>query len=225
MLAVAAASFVTALVLRQPSDELTSPSAPLVLLGIGHVWPDSPMEGTPTEVARAFASEALGWKDVIAEEDPPGDPTGPVWVRLENTGAVEHVKVLTVPSPDGGRSIFQVATESIAGGPNVGAREPGSPGTIITVIAAPGAIRANVSVRTSAIDQISIDVDFAESMQAPEPPATTLGAGDSRPALPTGGSVSVDIGVDDPLQVSSVLVRYLDQDGRVISAVGGHYTP
>jgi hypothetical protein len=183
------------------------------------------MEGTPVEVATAFASEALGWTGAIAEEDPPGDPTGPVWVRLKHPTAVEYLKVLTVPSLDGGRSIFQIGTESIAGGPNVGAREPGSPGTIITIVAAPGAVRANLSVRTVTTDQISVDVEFAESTQAPELPVTTLGEGSSGSALPTGGSVAVDIGVDDPLEVASVLVRYLDNNGRIIGAVGGHYTP
>ena len=213
-----------AIMSSSPGAVLPMGGRPPIVLGDGHVWPERPMEGDPVEVALAFASEVLGWSDAIATEDPPGDPAGPVWVRLAHELAIEPVMVLVGPVAGEGRALFQVSSGpalSIA----IGVIEPGQPGTRLTVPVLSSAVSAEATLRVGDGEHLTVTADLTGGADATEvtlhSSSNITVATDRTEAA--GSATHVEIPLDDPWEVRSVLVRYLDSDGRTVGAVGGHF--
>ena len=178
------------------------PSAlPLVRLGEGHVWPETPVDGSPTEVALAFASEVLSWDNATAIKDPEGDPSGPMWISLQHDGAIEPVKVLTSPMTDLGRVLVQVGVPS-AMGLIAGAIEPGEPGSAVSLPHINGAVAAHLTLRLSDGKQLVVE---------------------TAPGDLEAGRVEIP-NIEDPREIRTVLIRYFDDHDHVIAAIGGDFS-
>jgi hypothetical protein len=193
----------------EPGSVATSPTSrftielPGVVLGDSHVWPETPRQGTPAELATAFAIEVLEWDDPAAIPDPDADPSGPVWVNVNpRSEVVAFGHVLTVPVPEGGRVIIQVGNQFFTGGPVVGSIE-GAAGTRIEVIRVQYSVGAEITIRLKDGTQIAVVEEFDEN---------------------AAGIGQIDIPqIPEPSDIASILVRYVDIAGDVNAVSGGHY--
>lgn len=105
------AALAVGLVIGVPALLLDSdgPATSSESLGVDHVWPDEGIEGDPVDVARAFATELLGWTDASFSMEPGSDPEGTAWVVIDQEGT-DPVVVETVPIGDGRTALSQVGS-------------------------------------------------------------------------------------------------------------------
>lgn len=166
-----------------------------VRLGVGHVWPAESRQLSPEALASAFAAELLGWVHVTTTVESGSDPSGPVWVTLQQPGSPE-LKVLTAPLPEGGRVLFQVGDPL-----SIRAVEPGQPrGWRIELEQPTDAVSADLTIRT-------LDT------------TVVLNAGTAE--LRRGYIETLkDV---DPRRIEAMLVRYRNSDGGVVAAAGGSF--
>ena len=196
--AVAVILAVPLALLDQRDGETTAPvSLTPVELGADHVWPDMPREGSPVDLAAAFAGEVLGWVDATTTAFGQADPTGPIWVRIEAPGR-PNLEVLTAPTPSGGRVVIQVGSPL-----SIGADDPDDPEAWwIALQYVDGATSADASIRPVGREQtVMVDVGPAE--------------------IKAGRFELLD--AVDIRSIGSLLVRYRDAAGNVIAASGGHF--
>ncbi len=166
-----------------------------VALGDGHVWPEEPLRGSPTDVALAFAVEVLGWTDAVATPDPEADPNAPVLVRLQRPG-VAGLDLFTSPVGDEGRVLIQVGMPS-----GHGAVEPGQlAGSRVFLAQVPGAEQADITIRDANGRLLILHADLDDLNQG----------------------VATTDDIPDAESIRTVLIRYRDGEGSVITAAGGH---
>lgn len=197
-IAVAVILAVPLALLGQRDGETTAPVPPTpVELGADHVWPDTPREGSAVDLAAAFAGEVLGWMDPTATVFGQADPAGPIWVQIEAAGR-SNLDVLTAPTPSGGRVLIQVGSP-----PTIGADDPDDPEAwSVALRYEDGATSADVSVRPTGSEQTAmVEVGPVEMK------AGRLELFDAVKIRPIG----------------SLLVRYRNAAGDVITASGGHF--
>jgi hypothetical protein len=166
-------------------------------LGSGYVWPEEPSSSLPEALGAAFAVEVLGWDEATVESDPGSDPTGPVWVKVSAPGR-EAIDILTAPQDGSGWVLYQIGVPSA-----VFAVVPGEPGaTGIGLVQPSGATHAEVTVRL-----VPSDMEIVLAADADD--------------LANGRVETSEI--PDAQQVATVMVRYLDNNGDVITATGGNF--
>ena len=199
----------------EPGSVATSPTSdftielPGVVLGDSHVWPETPRQGTPAELAAAFAIEVLKWDDPAAIPDPDADPSGPVWVNVNpRSEGVAFGHVLTVPVPEGGRVIIQVGNQFFTGGPVVGSID-GAAGTRIEVIRVQYSVGAEITISLKDGTQVVVVDEFEVIDES---------------GVTARGISQIDIPqIPEPSDIASILVRYVDIAGDVNAVSGGHY--
>ncbi len=166
-----------------------------VELGLGHIWPDEPGSSSPEALGAAFAVEVLGWDDATVERLQDSDPAGPVWVQVSAPGR-EPIDMLTAPQSGPGRVIMQIRMP-----PGHYAVVPGElRGTGFGLVQPAGATHAEVTVRLIGSDTEIVFGADAEDVEK--------------------GSVETSE-IPDAQQVVTVLIRYLDNHGDVITVTGG----
>jgi len=198
----------------EPGSVATSPTSdftielPGVVLGDSHVWPETPRQGTPAELATAFAIEVLEWDDPAAIPDPDADASGPVWVSVTpRSEVVAFGHVLTVPV-EGGRVIIQVGNQFFTGGPVVGSIDGGT-GTRIDVIRVQYSVGAEITIRLVDRTQVVVVDEFEVIDEF---------------GVTARGISQIDIPqIPEPSDIASILVRYVDIAGDVNAVSGGHY--
>ena len=165
-------------------------------LGLGHVWSDGSGSTSPEALGTAFATQVLGWDQATVVNKDNADPTGPVWIQISQRDR-EPIDMATSPDPEAGRVSLQIGEPS-----TIRAVIPGEPaGTRIGLVSYPGATRAEVTVRTFTSDTEVVFAAGSEELQA--------------------GYVDT-AKIPDAGQVATVLVRYLDDNGGVVTATGGY---
>ena len=169
---------------------VTTDASP-VPLGADHLWPETPRNDTPSELAQDFATTVLGWQDI---DDPwaiefPDDVT---WVRIQRADSPELVVVATTVSPDGNPVIVEAGH-----GVDLSRTETG--GTKVGLAMVPQASEGEIIVRMSdgsyEVKTVAFDPDN------PSP-------------------VDTDLPQVDPSSIVSVLIRYKDETGQVIRVYG-----
>lgn len=179
------------------SPELTDTTAimttdaPPVPLGADHLWPETPRNDTPSELAQDFATSVLGWQDI---DDPWAIefPDGVTWVRIQLADSPELFVVATTVTPDGNHVIVEAGH-----GVDLSRSETG--GTKVGLAMVPGASEGEIIVRMSdgsyEVETVAFDPDN------PSP-------------------VDTDLPQVDPSSIDSVLIRYKDETGQVIRVYG-----
>ncbi|HSM44749.1 MAG TPA: hypothetical protein VK969_07005, partial [Acidimicrobiia bacterium] len=106
------AALAVMLVIGVPALLLDSdgPTATPLSLGVDHVWPDEGVEGGPIDVARAFATEVLGWADASFSIEPGSDSEGAAWVVI-NQAERDALVVETVQIGEGRTALSQVGSD------------------------------------------------------------------------------------------------------------------
>ena len=167
-------------------------------LGSSYIWPEQPGSSSPEALGAAFAVEVLGWDKATVERLPGDDPAGPVWVQVNQPGR-EPIDMLTAPHLGLGRVLHQVGMP-----PTVGPAVPGETGsTRIGLIQPSGATHAQVTVRVRGSDtEVVLSAD-----------ATDL----ARQYVETSE-------IPDSSNIVTVIIRYLDNNGDVLTATGGEYS-
>ena len=164
-------------------------------VGIELIWPESGFPGDPDAVAAEFARQALGWADFETVSDPDAAADGPVWTTIQHPGR-EDLEVLSIPLGDGRRALVQVGSPGVTTGPG----EDGE-GQHVGFPRVPGARSAVLHVRL-------VDSDRVEVLRAD-------------PSDMDRGRVTVA----SDLAVGGVVIVYLDENGDVVTARGGHVGP
>lgn len=182
-----------------------------VELATGDVlWPAGDMTGTPSSTAEAFAVEVLGWNRASAAVTERGTcltypnrstedcSTDATTVTLVQDGVDSLELVLhTIGGSDAGQ-LWAVA--QVGSGYTTDRLEPVDTGTRIPLPQAEGVVEADITMRLANVDDlVEVKADTAE-LEA--------------------GYLDTDL-LADPGEVLSVLVRYRDADGHVITAAGG----
>jgi len=164
-----------------------------VELGTDYVWPTGGRSGSAGDLAAAFASEVLGWTHATLTVEPGIDSAGTVWVRIQEPERT-GLSVATTPVPGGGRAITQVGSP-----PLIEIAAPAESG--VSIRPSEGAVTGDISVRllgsTKTLGYRLNATDFGGRFTTPD--------------------------INDALQIATVLIRYRDANGAVISAAGGQY--
>lgn len=179
-----------------------SAALPPLTLGGRYVWPATPLDGPPLDVATAFAEEVLGWEgaDITEEFSEAGEQR----LLIEHPYASEPLLVSLLVSASSW--VYEVSPISLT------LTEPGQEniplsfttgadmvGIRVDAPVVAGAVGAEVSVRLVGGGQIVRWIDLQSN---------------------TDDWIAIDLpNVDRP--VVSILLRYVDNGGRVISAVAG----
>lgn len=193
----------------QSNAAFTAPG-PVDLSAGDVLWPAQDMPGTPTSVAEVFAVEVLGWNRAAATEIERGTcltfpgqdtevcPIDATTVTLAQDGVDRLQLVLyTIGQSDTGQ-LWAVA--QVGSGYATDRLEPVEPGTRIPLPRVEQAVEADITMRLANVDDL-VEVKAA---------VAEFEAG------------YVDTGlVSDPGEVLSVLIRYRDAAGHVMTATGG----
>lgn len=188
-LAVVVVIGVPALLLDFDGPATTPPS-----FGVDHVWPDEGVEGGPIDVARAFATEVLGWADASFSMEPGSDPEGAAWVVI-NQAEHDVLVVETVQIGEGRTALSQVGSGIWM---VIDGLDPDD-GRWIAFSRPEDAVEASLHVRRAdgSLDLIDIGTEV----------------------LRNEGRVPIE----DDNQAVSALVVYRDESGEVIGASGTHF--
>lgn len=191
------------------SEAFTSPGS--VVLAAGNVlWPGEDMAGTPSSVAEVFAVDVLGWNQVAAAETEQDTcltypsrnaeicPTDATTVTLTQDGVDPLTVVLdTIGRSESGR-LWAVA--QVGSGYTADRLQSVDTGIRIPLSQVERVVEADITMRLADVDDL-VEVNAATA------------------ELEDG---FVDTGlVSEPDGVLSVLVRYRDAHGHVITAEGG----
>lgn len=174
-----------------PSDPTDSPP---VVLGVDHLWPNTPREQSTVELADTFAREVLGWESPDLSEF--GHPEGRTWVRIDRSERRELVDVLTAPSGGDGRVIIEVG---VPWGHGVDIAEAAPGGVSIALVKVPNAVEAEVVIRLA--DDSHLVETVRLDPESPDPSSAEF-------SQLVAGSIR------------SVLIRYFDQTGQVVGVNG-----
>jgi len=179
----------------EPAPALGGPILPPVELGVDHLWPPEPTSLSAPDLATLFVVETLGWDSSGSTQPPNQDPDGPLWSRLGQPGVEELVDVITTPTPSG-PAISQVGPPWFTS-IQISALTPG--GTRIHLLRigddVTGEVTALLWDGTYIVVSKTIHVGIVDS-------------------------TFVDLPDVRPEDVRSVLIRYVDTDGKVIAANG-----
>lgn len=193
----------------QSNEALTTPG-PVELAAGDVLWPAQDMTGTPSSVAEAFAVDVLGWNQVTAAETERGTcltypsrntefcSTNATTVTLVQDGVDPLELVLdTIGQSDTGQLW---AVTQVGSGYTTDRLEPVDTGTRIPLSQVEQAEEADITMRLANVDDpVEVKAGTAELEN---------GYVDTRLVSDTG-------------EVLSVLIRYRDADGHVITAAGG----
>ncbi len=194
---IAAGVVMVALSLGNGANDLAGDGLRPVELGLGYVWPDQPGSSSPEALGAAFAVEVLGWDEATVSSDPGYDPLGPAWVQVSQPGR-EPIEMLTAPHSGPGRVLHQIGEPS-----SVGAVIPGEPkGTRVALAQHPGATHAEITVRVKGSETEIVFTADADDLAA--------------------GYVETSE-IPSAIDVVTVMVRYLDNNGEVVTATGGDF--
>jgi hypothetical protein len=185
-----------ALTINRGSTDPAGVALPPVDLGLGYVWSDQSGSSSPEALGAAFATQVLGWDHAIVVNKDNGDPAGPVGIQISQTGR-EPIDMATSPDPEAGRVSLQIGEPS-----TIRAVIPGElAGTRIGLVPYPGATSAEITVRTFTSDTEIVFTADSDDLEA--------------------GYVDT-AEIPDAGQAGTVLVRYLDNNGGVVTATGGY---
>lgn len=191
------------LALAVPSLILGSGSEPPVAseppdplaVGVDYVWPEGGFGGSPEEIAAEFVRQALGWTDFETTSSDRDTPDASLWTTIQHPGS-EVFEVLSIPFENDRRVLVQIGSPRITTGVNANGT-----GQFVSLPPMPGVDSAYLHIRF-------VDPDRVEVVRA------------DRSDLDRG---RVDISQDSP--IGGVIVVYVDDTGRAITAVGTHYGP
>ncbi|MGF1618795.1 MAG: hypothetical protein ACFCU2_13480 [Acidimicrobiia bacterium] len=192
------------------SNEAFSVPGPVQLAAGDVLWPAGDMTGTPSSTAEAFAVEVLGWSQAAASaterdtcltypnRNTESCPTDATTVTLVQDGVDPlELVVHTIGQSDTGQ-LWAVA--QVGSGYTTDRLESVDTGTRIPLPQAEEVVEADITMKLANIDNlIEVNADIAD-LEA--------------------GYVDTEL-VADPDEVLSVLIRYRDADGHVITAAGG----
>lgn len=191
-------------------DALSVPGP--VELAVGDVlWPAHDMTGTPSSAAEAFAREVLGWNQTAASETERGTcltfPSRNAEVCSETATAVTLsqsgvASLQVIMNTIGGSEKGQLwAVVQVGAGYTTDRLQPApDSGTRIPLSAVEDAATVDIIMRIAFADDVVEVTGDVEDLEA--------------------GYVETNV-VPDPEEVLSVLIRYRDTNGHVITAVGG----
>lgn len=192
------------------TTETFSAPGPVELATGDVLWPAQDMTGTPSSTAEAFAVEVLGWNQAAASETERGTcltypsrntefcSTDATTVTLVQDGVDPLELVLdTIGGNETGR-LWAVA--QVGSGYTTDRLKSVDTGTRIPLPRVEEAVEADITMKLANVDDL-VEVEAAS-------------------AALEAGYVDTEL-VSDPGEVLSVLVRYRDSDGHVITAAGG----
>lgn len=179
-----------------PSTTSISFDLPPVTLGADHLWPETPSQLSPVELAELFVKETLGWETPGGTLDPDSNENAS-WVRVQQNVPVEDELVdVFVSSQDGGHVVVEVGTPWFKGA-DIGPDRSG--GTRVSLLRFPNGDVAEVTLR------------LADGRHVVATAKTVVGQPNS------GAIVIPDV---EPSTVTAVLIRYVDANGRAIATNG-----